>query len=144
MLRLLTLLCLAALGCNDDSLDQGERKIAAGYAHTCVPLRRGSMQCWGDNVAGQLGDGTHSNRLVPVAVSGFITPVRIAAGYRHTCAVLSDGTVQCWGFNHFGQLGDGTTAERYVPTTVPGIGIAVGIAAGGSHTCALIKEGSVQ
>lgn len=47
--------------------------IAAGYAHTCALLTQGTMQCWGSNSAGQLGDGnvTTLANPTPVTVVGF-------------------------------------------------------------------------
>src|SRR5438876_262301 len=90
--------------------------VSAGGQYTCVLLRDGTVQCWGRNVDGQLGDGTTANpstgppgSSVPVAVSGIRSADAITAGAYHTCALLADGTVQCWGRNHQGQLGDGTT-----------------------------------
>jgi alpha-tubulin suppressor-like RCC1 family protein len=45
--------------------------IAAGQAHTCALLAStGGVQCWGSNAYGMLGDGTTTQRLVPVYVSG--------------------------------------------------------------------------
>jgi alpha-tubulin suppressor-like RCC1 family protein len=44
--------------------------ITAGYEHTCALLAGGSIDCWGWNAYGQLGDGTTDYRLTPVAVNG--------------------------------------------------------------------------
>jgi alpha-tubulin suppressor-like RCC1 family protein len=43
--------------------------ITAGNVHTCALTRDGAVYCWGDNVAGELGDGTTTQRLVPTAVA---------------------------------------------------------------------------
>src|SRR3990172_3894490 len=73
--------------------------IAAGGNHTCALLASGSVQCWGWNGNGQLGDGSTANSLTPVAVSGISSATAIAAGSGHTCAQLASGGVQCWGSN---------------------------------------------
>ncbi len=43
--------------------------ISAGGAHTCVVTSDANNYCWGRNVAGQLGNGTLSGSLIPVAVN---------------------------------------------------------------------------
>jgi len=39
-------------------------------AHNCALRRNGEVVCWGYDVAGQVGDGSTTNRLTPIAVSG--------------------------------------------------------------------------
>ena len=43
--------------------------IAHGSTHTCVMLDNMSVQCWGSNSAGQLGDGTTTDSTTPAYVS---------------------------------------------------------------------------
>lgn len=40
--------------------------IATGDTHNLVLASDGTVRAWGSNDAGQLGDGTTSNRLTPV------------------------------------------------------------------------------
>ena len=42
--------------------------LAAGSYHTCARREIGEVYCWGFNFAGQLGDGTTTDRLVPTDV----------------------------------------------------------------------------
>lgn len=66
---------------------------ASGQAHTCAVLNTGALKCWGYNNYGQVGDGTTTNRLTPVDVSGLTTGVSsVSAGEgQYTCATLLNG-----------------------------------------------------
>lgn len=92
--------------------------IVAGGSHTCALLLDRTVECWGENGSGQLGDGTRNDRNRPVAVSGLTGVAMITAGNAHTCAGLQSGDVTCWGDNSSGQLGDGSTTTRLTPVTV--------------------------
>lgn len=119
--------------------------IVGGRYHTCLitPLR--TLQCWGRNSDGQLGDGTQLPRTQPIHVTGLTSVTAVVLGAEHTCALLQNGGVKCWGSNASGQLGDGSTAEHLVPTDVIGLGgAAVALAAGDNYTCALVQPGGVK
>lgn len=128
--------------------------ISAGSSHTCALATSGSVQCWGSNLSGQLGNGTFSNSALPTVVVSLSTPaIRIAAGGLHTCALLETGTVACWGRNEYGQLGDGTSGDgddltrdnnSPFPVSVIDLTGAIEIAAGGNHTCALLASGEMK
>ena len=127
-------------------LNHGVVAIAAGSYHTCVIISTGAVKCWGNNIYGQLGDGTTTSRTASAEVVGLTAGVvAIAAGNGHTCAVTSTGGVKCWGDNYYGQLGDGSRTGRKVPVDVVGLtsGVSV-IAAGGDHTCAIMSSGGVK
>ena len=53
--------------------------LTAGGAHTCGATPEGAAHCWGMNLFGQLGDGTLTNRLTPVQVSGLGDVSSVAA-----------------------------------------------------------------
>jgi alpha-tubulin suppressor-like RCC1 family protein len=120
--------------------------VATGDRHTCALTSTGALLCWGSNSVGQLGDGTTTDHLAPVAVSGLTGGVvAVAAGGSHTCALTMSGGVKCWGLSLVGQLGDGTTAERHTPVDVVGLASGVrAIAAGEGHTCAVTLAGGAK
>jgi alpha-tubulin suppressor-like RCC1 family protein len=109
---------------------------AAGY-HTVTLKNDGTVWSWGYNYYGQLGDGTHTDRAVPVQVSGLTDVTAIAAGDCHTVALKNDGTVWAWGSNGNGQLGDGTTDDRNAPGQVKDLVLTSG-GGGGTNTTLII------
>jgi alpha-tubulin suppressor-like RCC1 family protein len=112
-------------------------QITAGLAHTCAVTTDGKAYCWGDNLYGQLGDGSTTKRSAPVLVAGGRRFTKIRAGGYHTCATTAAGRAFCWGDNRYGQLGDGSRIERHAPVAVKG-GLTVRrVIAGGEHTCAV-------
>ena len=118
--------------------------ITGGTFQACTLLTDGSIDCWGSNYVGELGDGTTEESDTPVAVSGITSATAINAGASHTCAVLTGGHVNCWGGNDWGELGDGTTEGSATPVAVSGITDATALTTGGYDTCALLVGGSVN
>lgn len=125
-------------------------QLALGFNHTCARKKSGTVLCWGDNGAGQLGDGIpfdagpRPDALVPQAVKGIDDAIAIASGLSHTCVVRKAGTVACWGINSFGQLGNGTKERSSSPGPVIGLANAVALSGGTSFTCALQSNGKVS
>ena len=112
--------------------------VSAGEQHTCGVTTAGALHCWGRNFQGQLGDGTGTNRSVPVPVLGppGVTYISVSAGQEYTCAVATTtGDVYCWGRNQDGQLGDGTQVGKSTPTLVVGRHTFGSVSAGDGHTC---------
>ena len=105
----------------------------------------GEAKCWGSNGHGELGDGTTTDRHLPIAVFGLASGVRaVVAGEALTCALTNAGVVKCWGYNRYGELGDGTTAERHRPVTVTRLPSVTAVAVGYLHACALTTAGGVK
>jgi alpha-tubulin suppressor-like RCC1 family protein len=109
----------------------GVTAVSVGFEHACALLADGTVECWGHNADGQLGDGSTTDSLVPVVVSGLTGATMVSVGgdiptgwagvasvYGTSCAVLTSGTVQCWGFNSTGALGNGSTTSSSVPLPV--------------------------
>jgi RHS repeat-associated protein len=90
------------------SVGQG---IGGGHGFSLALKTDGTVWGWGENVFGELGDGTTTRRPFPVRVggSGFGSVIAIAAGGNHGLALKSDGSVWSWGNDWSGQLGRATS-----------------------------------
>ncbi len=118
--------------------------IARGNDHVCAVRDTGRVICWGSNTHGQLGDGTTTQRLLPVAVVGLTDATDVAAGENFTCALRSTGAVSCWGEGTFYRLGRSTAgAAEPTPVDVPGVSGATQIDLGRFHACARLATGAV-
>jgi alpha-tubulin suppressor-like RCC1 family protein len=121
-------------------------RVVRGTDHVCALRDTGRVACWGSNSEGQLGDGSTTQRLVPVAVQGLNDAVDLAAGEEFTCAVRATGAVVCWGTSALGQLGVAytpTTPRSTTPSVVPGVSDATQVDAGRYHACARSSTGVV-
>ncbi|HYV90316.1 MAG TPA: T9SS type A sorting domain-containing protein [Chitinophagales bacterium] len=105
----------------------------------------GTVNAWGTNYFGELGNGTNTSSLWPVQVSGLIGVRAVAAGIEFSLALKNDGTVWAWGNNNFGQLGNGTTNDSNTPVQVSGLTgiIAIACGSGYAHSLALKNDGTI-
>jgi hypothetical protein len=69
------------------------RSVSAGCSHTVALKSDGTLWAWGWNHLGALGDGTNTNKYVPVPVGEGIKWASVSAGSAHTVALRSDGTL---------------------------------------------------
>lgn len=70
--------------------------VTSGTAHTCGLTPSGTAYCWGWNGSGLLGDGSDSNRTMPVPVSGGLHFTALSAGYDLTFGRTTGGTAYWW------------------------------------------------
>ena len=97
--------------------------LAAGVSHNLALCSDGTLAAWGDGSDGELGNGSTTPSLLPVAVStsGVLagkTVVAVTAGASHSVARCADGTVAAWGLNTAGQLGNNSTTSSSLPVAV--------------------------
>lgn len=134
---------------------KGVASVAAGGKHTLALTNAGTVEDWGANEHGQLGNGGNTGpemcgittpcSKTPLAVSGLSGVSGVSAGGSHSLALMKDGTATSWGANNAGQLGLGTSvgpepcgpgACSTNPKQVSTLVAAKGIAGGGEHSLA--------
>jgi alpha-tubulin suppressor-like RCC1 family protein len=103
--------------------------LDATWTHTCAVRRGGTVVCWGDDRAGQIGDGPGSDtcqsvdcRLAPATFAGASGVTAIATGAHFTLALTSSCELFGSGLNTYATLGTGDTTTRSTPalaTRVP-------------------------
>ena len=115
--------------------------------HACAVLADGTVECWGPNDKGQLGNGQFgAPSSVPVAVAGITTAIGVSTGSQMSCALLADRPARCWGIDAHGALGTGGPAlgKSTTPVVVHAIAGAVELTTGGLTTCARLGNGNVM
>jgi len=105
----------------------------------------GAVQAWGDNQAGQLGDGSTENApeaAVTVRLPAGVKAASIGQARNEAVAVTSSGHVFAWGANEEGSL---CTSHHHLtnPTEVPGLTNIVAAAGGSTHMLYLTAAGRV-
>ncbi|MFJ4160235.1 RCC1 domain-containing protein [Microbacterium testaceum] len=127
-------------------LTSGVTQVSTGATHVLALMSDGSVKAWGNNGSGQVGDGSTTNRLSPVQVSGLTSGVtQVAGGAFASYALSSDGSVKAWGSNGAGQVGDGSKTTRRTPVQVSGLTSGVTqVTAGALSGYALSSDGSVK
>ena len=122
----------------------GAISVSVGGHHTCAVRADGTLWCWGQNWARQLGTSAVSRpEDVPRQVMLPSAAAKVSLGWEHSCALLASGGAMCWGLNDHGQLGNPPIGT---PTTGPVdvLGLTGGVAAisaGYYHNCALTTGG---
>lgn len=102
-----------------------------------------ALYCWGDNSAGQLGQGNTDPADIPTKV-GDMKWTKISLGFKYACGIQSDESLWCWGKNTNGELGVGDFDPRDKPTKVT-VGPAqwLYVSTSATHSCGIDVDGSL-
>lgn len=123
------------------------KQLSAGNAHGCALLVDNTVQCWGRNNLGQLGNGSFTDSHQPVDVVGLTNVRELAVGENQSCAIRNDTSLWCWGNNSQGQLGYPSTTyvRRATAQVVPGFESGVASAdSGWTTTCVVTTSGAAM
>ena len=113
-------------------------EISAGLLHACALHSDGTIECWGEDLAGQLS---------PPETMQFSS---VAAGSLHSCALRTDGTALCWGYDFERLEGDQShlfqiaksRGESRLP--LPEDEQFTEITAGFGHACGIRLDGGIS
>lgn len=124
--------------------------VPSTVSNVVVSSPSSTVNVWGSNTSGQVGNGLSSTVSSPqdVSASGVLagkTLASLAVGYQHSC-VVADSAAYCWGYNASRQLGLGNTTDTSTPSPVLTSGVLAGksmvaVSAGQNHSCGLDSDG---
>jgi alpha-tubulin suppressor-like RCC1 family protein len=114
--------------------------LSLGTQHTCGLTHEGEAYCWGLNNNGQLGDGSTTNRSVPVEVIGGLTFKTLEAGGSQTCGVATDGATYCWGYIYRAP-GDDTPSIQPFPQRLLGDPAFANLSFAAAVSCGVTAQG---
>ena len=89
-------------------------EIGAGSSFAIARTQVGETYGWGSNGSSRLGDGTTTNRSLPIRIPVWLQ--KLAVGYTMTAGLGTDGYLYSWGANNYYQQANGTTANVTTPT----------------------------
>ncbi len=136
---------------NQITADTNWASISAGGFFTTAIKTDGTLWAWGNNYAGQLGDGcvkgsTCVSKATPTAVNADTDWAAVAAGANHVLALKTNGTLWAWGINDYGELGNAAqsaTAYSSVPVQIGTDTDWKTIAVGDMHSLAIKTNGTL-
>ena len=122
-------------------------KYLLGISLHTVFVRNGNVYGCGDNVYGQLGNGTTSktSSLVQMIIPAGYIPESVSSGRFYTIVKMTDGTIWGCGQNWYGQLGDGTTSSTssLVQMIIPDGRTPESATCGTTHTIVKMTDGTI-
>ncbi len=128
-------------------------QLALSNTHSCARLRSndGRLRCWGNNIYGQLGNGTSTVSRTPVTVKLQNETLKAASqvitGSDFTCSLHPQyDAVYCWGDNSMGQLGHRLQTGNWAatPQQIPTLTKVATIESGTRHACAILKDTTLR
>jgi alpha-tubulin suppressor-like RCC1 family protein len=82
--------------------------VSAGLRHTCAVNVAGELYCWGNDDAGQLGNGAAGSTTTPMRIAPTQMWQAVGAGTEFSCAIDNNSDRWCWGSNNADALGAGS------------------------------------
>ena len=113
--------------------------VSVGFIHSCGVTTTGAAYCWGDNYAGELGDGNQFiNSGTPVAVAGGHAFASVSVGLYYSCGVTTAGRGYCWGQ----QAPSDSLVSSLIPQPISGGLTFASMSTAASRACGVTTEGA--
>lgn len=122
---------------------KGIKSISAKGSHLFVCHNDGTVDGYGDNNFGQLGNCTNQDNVALEQIVQLERIEAIACGDLHSLFLKTDRKVFASGKNEFGQLGIGNRNDSKIPKLSWGIENIIQVAAGNGFSAAVTHDGFV-
>lgn len=129
----------ATVNCPQKIVECGAVAISAGERHGMILMLGGNVFCFGENIYGQLGNGSVGGQnWIPTLVTLPSAVTYIEAGGFFSTVILANGQVMSWGSNSYGELGKIVVGGAYgTPDYVVSLTNIIKIECGNEHAIAL-------
>jgi alpha-tubulin suppressor-like RCC1 family protein len=125
----------------------GVSAIAAGERFSVALLGAGEAEStvwtWGQNTSGQLGDGTNTQRLVPVRVASLTGISSVNTLDAAVNAMTADGALLVWGDGAYGQTAQGDRNDQLTPVPIAALPRAHVLRGGANTAIAQDPDGNL-
>ncbi|MBK9640029.1 MAG: hypothetical protein IPO72_01725 [Saprospiraceae bacterium] len=81
--------------------------FASGYSHTLAIKTDGSLWAWGENISGQLGNGSNMYQYNLIQIGLNTNWIQVGVSPYSSIGLREDGSLWTWGSDNAGQLGNG-------------------------------------
>jgi alpha-tubulin suppressor-like RCC1 family protein len=116
--------------------------ITVSSDHACGLTSSGALFCWGNDYAGELGDGPgdggQNHVLAPIPIAAASSWLDVDASAQATCGVRSDGVLLCWG-----RAGYPPYSSYSMPTQIDSATDWAKVRQSADHACALKTGGAL-
>ncbi len=97
-----------------------------------------TLNAWGANAVGQLGDGTTTEHHNPVPIGSSLWRAVACGRNNWSLGIQNDFSLWAWGYDFDGELGNGANTDQHAPVAVtPFNDGCIAVSAGGLHTVAM-------